>query len=112
MPIDSLVSRKGDWLFNANSYLKYSSKEDWSAPKPGSRTSMQDLINIATSYLDLFSDKFVKTPWGRPSRDWKAAPLHLFATDPQSLDRRLTLPATRGISDIEDDIDCRYGGAN
>jgi hypothetical protein len=63
--IDSLVSHKGDWLFNANSYLKYSSKEDWSAPK-APRTSMQDLINVANSYLDLFSDKFVKTPWGKP----------------------------------------------
>jgi len=64
--IDSLVSHKGDWLFNANAYLKYSSREDWSAPKLGSRTSMQDLINAANSYLDLFSDKFVKTPWGKP----------------------------------------------
>jgi hypothetical protein len=64
--IDSLVSDKGDWLFNANAYLKYSSKEDWSAPPPGARTSMQELINAANSYLDLFSDKLVKTPWGRP----------------------------------------------
>jgi len=24
------------------------------------------LINSANSYLDLFSDKFVKVPWGRP----------------------------------------------
>lgn len=63
--IDSLVSDKGDWLFNANAYLKYSSKEDWSAPK-GSRASMQELINAANSYLDLFSDKLVKTPWGIP----------------------------------------------
>jgi hypothetical protein len=63
--IDSLVSHKGDWLFNANSYLKYSSKEDWSAPKTG-HTSTQNLINTANSYLDLFSDKFVKTPWGKP----------------------------------------------
>ncbi len=64
--IDSLVSHKGDWLFNANSYLKYSSKEDWSAAKTGPRTPMQGLINVANSYLDLFSDKFVKTPWGKP----------------------------------------------
>jgi hypothetical protein len=64
--IDSLVSKKGDWLFNANAYLKYSSKEDWSAPKLQSRSSMQELINAANSYLDLFSDKFVQTPWGRP----------------------------------------------
>ena len=64
--VDSLVSDKGDWLFNANAYLKYSSKEDWTPPKPGSRESMQELINAANSYLDMFSDKLVKTPWGRP----------------------------------------------
>ena len=64
--IDSLVSHQGDWLFNANAYLKYSSKEDWSAPPAGSRVAMQDLINAANSYLDLFSDKLVKTPWGKP----------------------------------------------
>lgn len=71
--IDSLVSDKGDWLFNANAYLKYSSKEDWTPPKsarrthgPGSHEPMQELINAANSYLDQFSDKLVKTPWGRP----------------------------------------------
>jgi hypothetical protein len=64
--IDSLVSHKGDWLFNANAYLKYSAAEDWSAPKMSSRASMQELINAANSYLDLFSDKLVKTPWGKP----------------------------------------------
>ena len=64
--IDSLVSKKGDWLFNANAYLKYSSREDWSAPAVQARASMQELINAANSYLDLFSDKFVQTPWGRP----------------------------------------------
>jgi hypothetical protein len=64
--IDSLVTDKGDWLFNANAYLKYSGAEDWAAPKGGARLSGQDLINAANSYLDIFSDKFVKTPWGRP----------------------------------------------
>ena len=28
--IDSLVTDKGDWLFNANNYLKVSKTEDWS----------------------------------------------------------------------------------
>jgi hypothetical protein len=64
--IDSLVTDKGDWLFNANAYLKYSSAEDWSEPKPEARVSGQELINAANSYLDLFSDKLVKAPWGRP----------------------------------------------
>jgi hypothetical protein len=64
--IDSLVSHKGDWLFNANAYLKYSSHEDWAVPKGAAPASMQELINAANSYLDQFSDKLVKTPWGRP----------------------------------------------
>jgi hypothetical protein len=64
--IDSLVTDKGDWLFNANAYLKYSSAEDWSAPKPEARVSGQELINAANSYLDQFSDKFVNAPWGIP----------------------------------------------
>ncbi|MEJ1961723.1 MAG: hypothetical protein WDO56_09325 [Gammaproteobacteria bacterium] len=64
--IDSLVSDKGDWLFNANSYLKYSSKEDWAVPKAGAGPSMLELINAGNNYLDLFSDKFVKIPWGKP----------------------------------------------
>ena len=64
--VDSLVTDKGDWLFNANAYLKYSSGEDWSAPRADARVSGQELINAANSYLDLFSDKFVKAPWGRP----------------------------------------------
>ena len=64
--VDSLVTDKGDWLFNANAYLKYSSAEVWNAPKPAARPSQEELISAANSYLDQFSDKFVKTPWGRP----------------------------------------------
>jgi hypothetical protein len=63
--IDSLVTDKGDWLFNANAYLKYSRAEDWSAPKTG-RSPMQRLIDAGNSYLDQFSDKLVQTPWGIP----------------------------------------------
>jgi hypothetical protein len=64
--IDSLVSHKGDWLFNANAYLKYSKQEDWTVPKAGAHASMQELIGAANSYLDLFSDKVEMAPWGKP----------------------------------------------
>ena len=63
--VDSLVTKPGDWLFNANAYQKYSSQEDWSAPK-GGKATMVELINAANNYLDLFSDKFVPIPWGKP----------------------------------------------
>jgi hypothetical protein len=64
--IDSLVTDAGDWLFNANAYLKYASTEDWSAPAAADHTPPIALVNGANNYLDLFSDKFVEIPWGKP----------------------------------------------
>ena len=45
--VDSLVTDEGDWLFNANAYLKYSSAEDWSPLPEAQRTPAQDLIDAA-----------------------------------------------------------------
>jgi len=64
--VDSLVTDAGDWLFNANAYLKFASKEDWGMQPEAQRTPMQDMINGANAYLDLFSDKFLEAPWGTP----------------------------------------------
>lgn len=64
--IDSLVTDEGDWLFNANAYLKYSSAEDWSAPTAAQRSTEAELVHGANVYLDLFSDKVVERSWGIP----------------------------------------------
>jgi len=65
--IDSLVTDKGDWLFNANAYQKYASKQDWGVLPENERIPAQDLINKANAYLDRFSDKFTDAPFdGRP----------------------------------------------
>lgn len=64
--INSLVTDKGDWLFNANAYLKYAKQEDWSALPSKQRISAQELIDAANQYLDLFADKHIEAPWGTP----------------------------------------------
>ena len=64
--IDSLVTDAGDWLFNANAYLTYSSAEDWSAPTGAQRSTEAELVHGANVYLDLFSDKVVERSWGIP----------------------------------------------
>jgi len=64
--IDSLVTKKGDWLFNANNYLKFSSAEDWHPLTPAERLPKQRLIDAGNQYLDQFSDKLVEAPWGVP----------------------------------------------
>ena len=64
--INGLVTDKGDWLFNANAYLKFSKAEDWGALSVNQQTTAQGLIDAANRYLDLFSDKFIDAPWGIP----------------------------------------------
>lgn len=66
--IESLVSDKNDWLFNAVDYLKYSSTENWDILPPDKRSDRQTLIKVASDYFDIFQDysAFDKVPWGIP----------------------------------------------
>jgi hypothetical protein len=65
--VNSLITDKSDWLFNAADYLKYSKAEDWSTLPIDNRVSRQELINGANSYFDfIFLDKGVRPPWGTP----------------------------------------------
>ena len=64
--VDSIVTRPGDWLFNANAYLKYSKAEDWSELFKYQKTEPKEMIRGANAYLDGFADKFTDIPWGTP----------------------------------------------
>jgi len=66
--VESLVSDKNDWLFNADDFLKYSSIENWGVLPPEKRTDRQTLIKVASDYFDIFQDysAFSKVPWGIP----------------------------------------------
>jgi hypothetical protein len=63
--IDSLVTGKGDWLFNADDYLKYSKAEDWPPLSLDDQMSRQDLVNAGNQYFDyVFMDKGIRPPFG------------------------------------------------
>jgi hypothetical protein len=66
--IESLVSDKDDWLFNADNYLKYSSTENWDIIPPDKRSDRSTLVRTASDYFDIFTDysSFPKVPWGIP----------------------------------------------
>jgi hypothetical protein len=64
--VDSLVTDAGDWLFNANAYLKYTATEDWSELFKYQKTPPSEMIRGANAYLDGFADKFTDIPWGTP----------------------------------------------
>ena len=64
--VESLVTGKGDWLFNADNYLKYSSQEKWDILPAAQRSDRQTLIKAADAYFDVFSDRSSVVPWGIP----------------------------------------------
>ena len=64
--VDSLVADKGDWLFNANAYLKYAKQDEWTPLHRFQKTSASEMMRGANAYLDAFSDKFTDIPWGIP----------------------------------------------
>ena len=64
--VDSIVTKTGDWLFNANAYLKYTKTEDWSELFKYQKTPPSEIIRGANAYLDGFADKFTDIPWGQP----------------------------------------------
>ena len=64
--VDSLVTDQGDWLFNANAFLKYTKAENWQPVHGYQRTRQAEMIRGANAYLDGFADKFTFIPWGIP----------------------------------------------
>ncbi|KAK4120950.1 hypothetical protein N657DRAFT_578400 [Parathielavia appendiculata] len=64
--MDTLISTTGDWLFNATGTLHWASREDWGAIPESQRNPRAVIQAAADAYCDIFSDKSVVVPWGRP----------------------------------------------
>lgn len=64
--IESLYTKKDDWAFNADNYLKYSKAEDWRILNANERVDRKTLIAAGNAYFDHFSDRSVQIPWGTP----------------------------------------------
>lgn len=65
-PISTIVSTRGDWLFDAAATLRHASAEDWSPIPEGQRMTREQLVAVADAYLDRFSDPAVEVPFGTP----------------------------------------------
>lgn len=64
--LETIVTDKDDWLFNAKKTLAYSKAENWDTIPEGDRDTRETLTKAATAYLDSFNDKTVVVPWGTP----------------------------------------------
>jgi hypothetical protein len=64
--IATIVTTKGDWLFNITGTYYWASREKWD-PIPAEKRDSRAVIQAAAdAYCDIFSDKSVKVPWGTP----------------------------------------------
>ncbi|KAK1750527.1 hypothetical protein QBC47DRAFT_438495 [Echria macrotheca] len=64
--LDALTTSTGDWLFNATGTLYWASREDWGEIPEAKRDSRAVIQAAADAYLDVFSNKSVVVPWGKP----------------------------------------------
>jgi hypothetical protein len=64
--LDSVITDKGDWLFNASKTLAYAKGENWGEIPAADRDSRDVLMAAANAYLDSFDKKGVVVPWGTP----------------------------------------------
>src|SRR5438093_9557481 len=65
--IETLWTTTGYWLFNADTYLQYSSPEKWDVIPAERRDTRATLVAAANAYLDAFLEgKMDLVPWGLP----------------------------------------------
>jgi len=65
--IEILWTTTGYWLFNAESYLKWSTSEKWDPIPAAQRDTRDTLVAAANAYLDAFLEgKKDLVPWGYP----------------------------------------------
>lgn len=64
--MESIVTKPGDWAFNATGYLRWTSLENWD-PIPLSRQDSRSTIQAAgDAYFNRFSNPNISVPFGTP----------------------------------------------
>ncbi|KAK3695651.1 hypothetical protein B0T22DRAFT_358110, partial [Podospora appendiculata] len=62
--IHSIVSKPGDWAFNATGYIRWENLEgEWGIISPSKRDSRATIQAAGDAYFDHFNDTTVKVPW-------------------------------------------------
>ena len=66
--VEALVTDEDDWLFNADTYLKYSPQETWDELPVPQRSDRDRLISAANAYFDIFRNPTAANdvPWNIP----------------------------------------------
>ncbi|KAI1263554.1 hypothetical protein F5Y18DRAFT_418210 [Xylariaceae sp. FL1019] len=111
--MESIVTDRGDWAFNATGYLYWDSLEEWT-PIPTEKQDSRDTIKAAgDAYFNRFNDTSVIVPFGTPCSRLEGgastAPLNMTGDSctaagmPSGLvvaDRRYVIDQEMGVVDI------------
>jgi hypothetical protein len=75
--VEIIWTTPGYWLFNAESYLKWSSTEMWDPVPAAKRDTRDTLVAAANAYLDAFLEgKKDLVPWGYPCQRTEGGGMH------------------------------------
>ncbi|KAB5522849.1 hypothetical protein GE09DRAFT_1258414 [Coniochaeta sp. 2T2.1] len=64
--IESIVTKPGDWAFDAPGYLRWNAIEDWSPIPEPQRDSRAVIKAAGNAYFDRFANVNVTVPFGQP----------------------------------------------
>ncbi|OIW34259.1 hypothetical protein CONLIGDRAFT_687963 [Coniochaeta ligniaria NRRL 30616] len=64
--IESIVTKPGDWAFDAPGYLRWNSIENWTPIPEGQRDSPAVIKAAGDAYFDRFDNVNVTVPFGKP----------------------------------------------
>jgi len=65
--VETLWTTTGHWLFDADSFLKYTKSQNWGEIPAARRDTREKLLYAANAYLDAFVDGNLEiVPWGYP----------------------------------------------
>lgn len=62
-PISNIVTKQGDWQFNAAATAQHAQAEDWAPIPEGQRATRDELLAVTNAYLDRLGDSSVQVPW-------------------------------------------------
>jgi hypothetical protein len=116
--VEVITTTTGQWLFNADNYLKYSMEENWGPIPADRRNTRAELVNAANAYLDAFLEaKIDLVPWGYPCVRVEGGATTARGTDADTCEAGM--PAGVNITDrrfVADEVIgsvvvwCKFGG--
>ncbi|KAB5550784.1 hypothetical protein GE09DRAFT_965829 [Coniochaeta sp. 2T2.1] len=106
--LDGIFTTTGDLFFNASHTLHYTLLEDWSDIPVEHRDSRATLQAAADAYYDVFVNKTVSVPWGKPCTRLEGGYLDANGScdtdipevDIRTIDRRYVIDETLGVVNV------------